>query len=757
MDSFWAKSDGETIVQHTTELLQNYELLKSLYPTIPVNWSLLKQACQNHDLGKMNSKFQQKVQQNKRQITGEIPHALLSVALVPIEKLRKVYSESEIRALYYSIALHHERDFSAVEADPENYKLEIENLKEPAGKFEFEKLGLEPIDAGKIKKVTKRYFSIGTRINSEKEFFQTYVMLKGLLNRIDYAASGHYPVEYPANFLTKNLNRIVEKWRQNDPDANWNDMQQFAYQNQAENLVIIGQTGLGKTEAGLRWIGDQKGFFTLPLKAAINAIYDRIGATVTDDITKEVGLLHSDSLAVLMKEDTKEVEEYDRIAHYLTETKSWSLPLTVTTLDQTFDFVYHYPGFELKLATFAYSKIVIDEIQMYSPDLLAYLIKGLKEIQDFGGKFLIMTATLPTYLLDLFSENGLEFKMNTQPFLDAKLAVRHNVEVVHRSLSAQDIISHYENNQVLVICNTVKAAQTIFSELEVELPDVEINLLHSRFIRNDRQQKEKAIMDFANEKTRKGIWVATQVVEASLDIDFDLLITELSELNGLFQRMGRCYRKRALASEQPNVYVFDGGEGPTSGISRTNNAVVHRDIFELSKKALQTVSGNLSEKEKMTLIANTYTTQNMAKTEYYHGITHMIRYLKDTENDGVSKKEVRKLFRNIQTQQVIPQSIWEEHQLEITQAIETLQKSYRDLTKQEKIELKRQKQQQRIKLENLMVTIPQYQVLTAQKNGQLTTYQINDYERLFILDCDYDVKIGAVPRKAKPILEDNFF
>lgn len=52
-----------------------------------------------------------------------------------------------------------------------------------------------------------------------------------------------------------------------------------------------------------------------------------------------------------------------------TEVKKLSMPLTVTTMDQLFDFVFKYNGYEMKLTTFSYSKIVIDEIQMYGPEL----------------------------------------------------------------------------------------------------------------------------------------------------------------------------------------------------------------------------------------------------------------------------------------------------------------------------------------------------------------------------------------------------
>lgn len=80
----------------------------------------------------------------------------------------------------------------------------------------------------------------------------------------------------------------------------------------------------------------------------------------------------------------------------------------------------------------------------------------------------------------------------------------------------------------------------------------ELNLFHSRYIRQDRKKLEKEIRRFGktycDEKHKildcqNGIWISTSLVEVSLDIDFDYLFTELSELNGLFQRMGRCNRK----------------------------------------------------------------------------------------------------------------------------------------------------------------------------------------------------------------------
>lgn len=750
---FLAKSSKETIVEHTKNLWRNQELLQNLYPEIPVNWSLLDLACTYHDLGKMNHLFQEKIREGVWTKKGEIPHALLSIPLLPLKKLKSSYEIEELKALTYAIAFHHERDFEKV--DMENYKKEIGQLNKSAALFPFEQLNIER-PAETIKKLSKTYISLRSRFSSDDEEYKTYVMLKGLLNRLDYAASGYYEVEYPANFLERNLPKALSniQEKENKP-VSWNAMQEYAREHQEDSLIIIGQTGLGKTEAGLLWLGDSKGFFTLPLKAAINAIYNRVKDQLTDEGNhqKQIGLLHSDSLAVLMSDDKElSAEDLSKIESYLNETRSWSLPLTITTLDQTFDFVYHYKGFESKLATFAYSKVIIDEIQMYSPDLLAYLIKGLKEIQDFGGKFLIMTATMPPYLLDLFTMNGLCFKRNDQPFLHEERQLRHNMQIVAKELTANEVADLYKGNKLLVVCNTIKQAKAIYNDLIKKGLQVPIQLLHSQFIRRDRQQKEEDIFDFAG-SSKNGIWIATQIVEASLDIDFDCLITELSELNGLFQRMGRCYRKRSLVDKnEPNVYVFDGGEGVTSGISSGEHAVVHRNIFQLAKTELRKKgSGLISESEKMALIEKTYTTENMAETEYYQKINNMLDWLRAKEEDALKKEEVKKMFHDIHTRNVIPENIYHENQTDIQKQLAILQPNPETSTEQKNRKPTiYEKQQAKSNLENYMVSIQEYMYQDCSKRQQVQVEQIDKFQQLSIVKGEYSFEKGF------SVLQDEF-
>lgn len=780
-EKFLAKSSGETIIDHTQALLKNCSTLETYYPEIPIDWNLLRHACIYHDLGKMNHLFQEKIRIGKMKMEGEIPHALLSIAFLPIRKLKKEYATEEIEALTYAIALHHERDFSQIEED--QYTNEVDQLKYPASTFPFCELGLAKPE--KIKRPTEKFYTLDHTLSSNDKCFELYIMLKGLLNRIDYAASGEYNVEYPANFLSKNMPRVLETLRKEkaDPMIDWNDIQKYVLEHQENSLVVIGQTGLGKTEAGLLWIGDNKGFFTLPLRTAINAIYNRIKGGIADNegdkYKEQVGILHSDSLAVLlsMQESDKDIN-LDQLESYLTEIRGWSLPLTITTLDQTFDFVYHYAGFEQKLATFAYSKVVIDEIQMYSPDLLAYLIKGLREIQHLGGKFLVMTATLPPYLLDLFRMNNLEFNMRKQPFLNENLLERHNLQILEEGVNAEAIAEVYQSGKLLVICNTVGKAKEICQQLQDSMPGKEIHLFHSQFIREDRQNKETDILEFAKSED-EGIWVATQVVEASLDIDFDLLITELSELSGLFQRMGRCYRKRLLENKsRPNVYVFDGGENTTSGISSSDKAVVHREIFELSKAALREKgNGIFTEQEKMALINQTYTTEKMKDTSYYKRVEDMLRWLSAIENDNKSAAAVRQLFRDIQTRNIIPESVYLDNKVNIDKCIEDLNSSLEDLSNGNHSEVdvaylclssslkdlsimrtenpRMYKQVVKTRLEDYMMSIQDWLFAKCQKQNQIYYKEIGKFDRVAIVRGKYSSEEGFQVLKGEE--EDRFF
>ncbi|WP_270993485.1 CRISPR-associated helicase Cas3' [Listeria seeligeri] len=725
MKEYLAKSNPqETIQEHTDNLITNYQLIKKLYPEINVDWYLLELVCLLHDLGKMNHYFQKRLRTNHK-FTKEIPHGYLSVAFVPIQKLKTIgYSKAEITLVYIAIARHHERKRRV---NNEDWKIEVQKLIEPWKEFYYENLG----DNAEYKEnVSLSYFYPEARIFEGEdtvgsENFKNYVQLKGLLNRIDFAASAGIDVELENDFLQESMEHQLANFREKNAAADWNLLQKYMLQHQNENVVVIAETGMGKTEAGLLWLGNHKGFFTLPLRTAINAIYTRVTREiVTDKQAQRVGLLHSETYSqYLLHEENTEME----IDEYYTRTRQMSLPVTICTLDQLFDFVFRYAGFEHKLATLSYSKVIIDEIQMYSPDLLAYLILGLSYIDKFGGKFCVMTATLPGIVLDLLHDNEVDFIQPEEKFVSER--VRHSVEVVHTEIDSAFIEPFFHDNRILVICNTISKAKKIYSELKAMFPNKKVRLIHSQFIKKDRSKKEEEIFeDGQKDNPESCIWVATQVVEASLDIDFDLLFTELSDINGLFQRMGRCYRNRALDVDT-NVYVFDGGEKVCSGVGQ----FIDKTIFMNSKKALEKCNGALTEMKKMEIVEQIYSTEALKKSEFYDELTQALNYVKSFDSYELDKKEVRSKFRNINSITAIPATVWQENKEEITSYMEILARSSKEVSKKEKMIA-------RTNLAEFMLNIPDY--LYKKSEGEV--HRINRYETVIEFKCDYSEDIGII-------------
>ncbi|MBC1500724.1 CRISPR-associated helicase Cas3' [Listeria weihenstephanensis] len=736
MNHYLAKSKPEeTIQEHTDNLLRNYDLLQKYYPEIPINWHFLKLACLIHDLGKMNLYFQEKVSGGKRN-KKEIPHNYLSVAFVPYKKLKEEgYTKEEIQVLFQAIARHHERKIGFTE---DEWSLEMKKLEQEWQGFTYDKLGeyraYRSHFPAKYYQVTAQIFEGKT--DQSMEIFIQYVLLKGLLNRIDFAASADIDVEQPNDFLETAMAEQMTVFRAKNPDADWKPLQKYMQAHQDENVIVVAETGMGKTEAGLLWLGNHKGFFTLPLRTAINAIYSRLIDSETGIIkesqTDRVGLLHSETYGQYLTHES----DFDMdIEDYYTKTRQMSLPITVCTLDQLFDFVFRYAGFEPKLATLSYSKVIIDEVQMYSPDLLAYLIVGLSYIQKVGGKFTILTATLPGIIPDLLAENDVIFTRAEEDFISDR--IRHSIEVVHEPINSKFIQEFYEDNRILIICNTVRVAKELYKELVDMYDAAEVHLLHSQFIKRDRSAKEDAILaDGHKDSKRPCIWVATQVVEASLDIDFDILFTELSDLNGLFQRMGRCYRNREL-DVATNVYVFDE---ECSGVKP--RGFIDKQIHENSKMMLQSCHGPVSESEKLTMINQVYSTEALQGSHYYKEVTDMIKYVQSFDTYELDKNEVRKRFRNINSVAAIPKPIHAENKEEIA--------GYIEIIKTKGIERKA-KMKARTMLSAYMLDIPGY----IYEKGSAEFIKINDYEKVIIFDCDYDEGIGLTPKDKEK--ENQFF
>jgi len=646
LDKKWAKRE-QTIREHTDCLLKNADILQKLGYLSDNMYHLLKLSCEYHDYGKMNDEFQKRVTSPKKILFNEhkeVAHNVLSLCFIDKENKEEFETLENYYNVCYAVLNHHHY--------VDNFE-EVRNKEKLIDEF-VATYGGQPISGRLLKKLIKQKMNLDA------------ILLKGLLHKCDYAASGGYEIEYPNDFLIDSLNDnfLVNKKKKN-PNANWNELQNFCIENSDKNIIAVANTGMGKTEAGLLWIGDNKGFFILPLRTAINAIYKRVVKEIIMDekSNTRVSLLHSDTLSHYLNEDNiKEDEAID----YDNKGKNLSMPLTISTLDQLFNFVYKYNSFELKLATLSYSKIVIDEIQAYSPDLLAYLVSGLEFIVKMGGKFAILTATLPPFIKDYLEENigKIEFRKFT------KGDTRHHLKALEIEIDSPFIAKHFKikGGKTLVICNTVKKAQEVYGYLVKEFSEEKVKLIHSKFIKRDRRDKENDIIELGEtEVTGDEIWVATSIVEASLDIDFDYLFTELNDLNGLFQRLGRVNRKSSKEHmlEEPNCFVFTEINDNILTNEAGTRGFIDRKIYNLSKETLFGYEGLLPEEKKFELIESTLTSSNVKGSTFDREYQKYKKYIEDLFVGEMNFAEVQKMFRNIISYSIIPKSVNEKYKEEI--------------------------------------------------------------------------------------------
>ena len=729
----WAKKN-ETIREHTDKLKREAKRIYDCGYITSEIYDLLVIACEYHDYGKLNPAFQDRIHCGGIRYSEqrEIPHNVLSFFFLDETQFK---SEKDYLIVATAVTYHHDYSEKLIDV------LRNPDEEQKAQKLLEEFSHVTNFDTTYNRRMQRKMVAM-TKSGDAK-----LILIKGLLHRCDYSASAEITGEIQNDFLTHKLDKLMCRWKMKSVEASWNSLQLFCEKNTDKNIMVTAPTGMGKTEAGLKWIGNNKGVFILPLRTAINAMYSRIKNEIIGehDIDSKLGLLHGETQAYYAEHSSENGME--NISEYYDRTKQLTLPLTVCTLDQIFDFVFKYPGYEYKLATLSYCKVVIDEVQMYTPELLAYLVCGLEQIHRLGGKIAILTATLPPFAKREI-QKALSYDVVEEDFSKESEIIRHNIKVIQEEMDAEIIFNVYQgrhkegkSNKILVICNSVETSQAMYDALSQY--NIPINLLHARFTQQDRKKKEKEILEFgktyvfADSKEvdcQEGIWIATSVVEASLDIDFDVLFTELWELFSLFQRLGRCNRKGMKSISDVNCYVF-------TEIIGNIRKYVDESIYQLSKEALCEVDGVITETQKSELIETYLSVENMenCKTNYVQEYYKKKKELQSLFTYDMKKCET--VLREVDSKLVIPKSVYED------------KKNYTDINKA--IELSMDNNCSYIERVNAKHTIMKHSVglrkweyETLKNEQKIVGINKNEnYAFIPIADCEYSYEKGLELKK----------
>ncbi len=566
-DQFLAKSDGVTTLEmHTHHVITAGNNLLQNLPLSPEEKEYWKpkifRCAVLHDLGKIHSAFQKKL---LRQEAASIRHEIISLWFC--ENFLDLKDDE-----LFAIATHHKGiinqgdDKGRLEGNVLTSHMEAHCKSDSTlltkdtliAWLDLMKLHEEIKYKKKQVQITKETQKILRYAYQEKFLPESYArrelsMMRALLIAADHIGSARMENSLPdykkielANFQPKNDNVYVE-------------FRHFQKKLQTikSDIILHAPTGSGKTEAALSWVfanqtKNARLFYLLPYTASINAMVRRLQIVFGDD---KVTALHSKTLDFFYEQLANEDSNYEEIEASAQTKKSLSrelfYPIKVATLHQILKTSLRGKGWELSLFDYKNALFVIDEFHTYDSLLTGLMLASVKLFKQlFNAKFLFMSATVPDFMLQVIIKevfNGDEKNLirPDKNFESDRLIVnrkRHQLYCLP-DFKIEDklyLIKEYleKEHSVLVIVNNVKTAQKLYQSIEF---NGTAKLLHSGFNKKDRNEIEKSITNNDVSK-RPQLLIATQAVEVSLDIDYDIAFIENAPIDALIQRFGRINR-----------------------------------------------------------------------------------------------------------------------------------------------------------------------------------------------------------------------
>ena len=459
--------------------------------------------------------------------------------------------------------------------------------------------------------------SVADWIGSSAEYFPTepelpadaYAVISRDRAHDALTATGWLPPLRPA--APDQFERVFAKLKLS-PNALQQAVTQLAATEEGPYLLIVeAPMGLGKTEAALYaadialCAGAARGMYiALPTQATSNAMFAR----VRDDYLASRGhsgrlnlqLVHGN--ARLVQEyrdfDTSSVHGGPEDSDASVSARSWFTgrkrpllaPFGVGTIDQSLLGVLQTRHWFVRLFGLANKTVIFDEVHAYDAYTSALLERLIRWLAALDCTVVVLSATLPSArrkaLLDAYRE-GASREVPAVPYprvtrVSGDQASARNVAVEeqwHRSVvletggsepneAAQAATSALASGGCgVIVCNTVSRAQEVYQALGQAVPDWESHLFHARMPFGWRRERERQVLAMFGreaERPEQAVLVATQVVEQSLDLDFDWMASDMAPADLLLQRMGRLWRhtetRRPAGLAAPRFLVLCDGD-----------------------------------------------------------------------------------------------------------------------------------------------------------------------------------------------------
>lgn len=501
-----------------------------------------------HDIGKVSPVFQQTLKHGNSQQPGFVfRHEIASLFFISL------LPENQRPAIIDMIVAHHksiykdvrEKGLLDLEANMKSFERHSEQFEEwcQTALDILNSFGFETHPISKEEAKANYEFAVDYCYDKQLNCSEW----KGLLMAADHFASAL------AEKTDYTLDKLFIK-----PDLSFYNRQHHLYplslistDDPRKHTLVTAPTGAGKTDFLLRRCQGRV-FYTLPFQASINAMYDRIKNDLKDT-NAQVYLLHG---ASNLKVKENKVEERIMQRHIGASVK-------VMTPHQMASIVFGIKGYEAMLLDLKGCDIILDEIHTYASEIQAIVLKIIEILKYSGCRIHVGTATMPKVLynkiLALLGGKDEVYEVS----LPNDVLTTFNRHIIHKTESFDNCSAIIENavargQKILIVCNQVKRAQMIYDIICNKYFDVDKMLIHSRYKRCDRAKAETMLKDVFNNSTHPCIVVSTQVVEVSLDISFDVMITECAPIDAMIQRFGRINRKRTdeTIGKYKDIYVI---------------------------------------------------------------------------------------------------------------------------------------------------------------------------------------------------------
>ena len=553
-----------------------------------MNESLAFRGAILHDIGKAHHEFQKRLKSNLRS-AKVFRHEIASLFFISI------FPKDEHAALIEMVVGHHKSIKKDVgekglldlddNEDYEQYHLGKWNEWSLQAIELFNHFGIE----AKIIPVKEALENLEYVVNycKKKVKEKGFSEWRGLLMGADHFASALI------NSTEKELDKCFKK-----PNLKFFERQHVLFPLSTMNAsslkkhtLVVACTGAGKTDYLFRRCKGRV-FYTLPFQASINAMFKRVAKDLEkDNPDLDIRVLHASS-SVIKRKGNEEEEVLQSL---------FGSAIKILTPHQLASIAFGLKGYESLILDLRGCDIILDEIHTYTGVSQAIVIKLVEILKTIDCNIHIGTATMPSVLYNkisgLLGDDVLEVSLSE---VELDKFNRHKIFKIDTFEDSFSIINKAieQDQKVLIVMNRVANAQKAFDDLSELYPNIPKLLLHSRFKRGDRNEKEKLLIGLDdkgesinqfNTSNKACIVVSTQIVEVSLDISFDLMITEAAPLDALAQRFGRINRKRFIDNlgNTKNIYVIAPPDDKTKAspydldvLKRSYDVLADGEIFQ---------------------------------------------------------------------------------------------------------------------------------------------------------------------------------